>query len=151
MDEDKITQAIAEAWKRAPYNAPDKCIDFALTDTRLPEFVRKALNYLDQDATTKHKWEREGKDQALYAKFNGRPCRVTIVSRMGDIGISWDMTRRHGYNERGLSIYDLSDYSETPHPEDPRFSNEKPSVARAAPRYRRKPKAHPQRRRTFQG
>lgn len=111
---DEVTKAIVQAFREAPYNADDKNIDHALQDTNLPEFVRKGIEQLDSDATTKLELIREGKMTWIYARYNGEPCKVTIVSRMGDIGISY-YERDMGYNTRGLSIYDLTDFSETPH------------------------------------
>lgn len=46
---------------------------------------------------------------ALYAKYQGVPCRVTMASRFGDVGISLDLDRPTGYDKR-LFLCELSDF-----------------------------------------
>lgn len=53
----------------------------------------------------------------LYASYKGNRCRVVMVSRLGDVGISYK-DQEYGYNER-VSLYDLTDFSDQMHPGAP--------------------------------
>lgn len=109
--DDVITKVVAQALHEAPYNAKDKSIEHVIHDRELPAFVRATIMLMDLPATETMLLEQANMLPALYARCNGKPCRVTIVSRMGDIGIAFT-DRSHGYNTRGLSVYDLTNFSQ---------------------------------------
>jgi len=50
----------------------------------------------------------------LYADHRGRRVRVTMASRLGDLGISHDLARESGYEVRGVAVADLSNFSTDP-------------------------------------
>jgi hypothetical protein len=110
---DAVTNEIVEAFRNAPYNAEGRNTEHAMHDFKLPAFVRAFLVIHSLPATEKMILEEAGIDSPVYAKFEGQPCRLTLVSSMGDIGIAFD-NRNHGYHRRGLSIYDMTDFSQTP-------------------------------------
>lgn len=49
----------------------------------------------------------------LYADYDGTRVRVTMASRLGDVGITTDFSREMGYEQRVL-VSALSNFSETP-------------------------------------
>ena len=49
----------------------------------------------------------------LYALYNGKVVRVTVASRLGDVGITTDLGQDYGYQER-VAVEQLSDFSPTP-------------------------------------
>ena len=49
----------------------------------------------------------------LYADYEGMRVRVTMASRLGDVGITTDFTRDMGYDRR-VPVSQLSNFSEAP-------------------------------------
>jgi hypothetical protein len=45
----------------------------------------------------------------LFARHNGRPVRVVMASRFGDVGISTDLSRPNGYQQR-VGVDELTDF-----------------------------------------
>jgi hypothetical protein len=88
-----------------PYMAS---IERALYDFKLPAFVRSYIAIKSLNATCTFAIEDAGHMPTLYGVFRGRPVRVTLVSRLGDVGVSYT-DRLHGYDER-CSIYDVTDF-----------------------------------------
>jgi hypothetical protein len=86
--------------------------EHAVYDYALPAFVRAKLVMLMLPATESMILREAKIDSPVYAKHDGRACKLTLVSRLGDIGISYS-ERDMGYDKRGLSIYDLTDFSST--------------------------------------
>lgn len=90
----------------------------ALYDFDLPSIVRGFIAAMDAPATETMAMQEAGMMPRLYATYEGRRVRVTCVSRMGDIGIAYD-GRTWGYDKRGLSFYDLTDFDTEMHPGAP--------------------------------
>lgn len=110
-DDTKIVDATIKEREHSEYNQPGRTIDDAIFDRNLPAFVRAFLVLHSLSATSVMIFAEAGYNPTLYAEFNGRPCRVNLVSNMGDIGIAFRLDRLNGYDIRGLSIYDLKDFS----------------------------------------
>ena len=49
----------------------------------------------------------------LFADHNGKRVRVTMASRLGDVGITGDLNREVGYVAR-VDVADLSNFGDTP-------------------------------------
>jgi hypothetical protein len=49
------------------------------------------------------------KEPVLFAKHNGKDVRVTMASRLGDVGITRDLDREYGYDLR-VEVADLTDF-----------------------------------------
>lgn len=47
----------------------------------------------------------------LFANYKGKRVRVTMASRMGDVGITYDLNQSTGYKERCF-VEHLSDFSD---------------------------------------
>lgn len=104
-------KAITQAMKEMPYNAQDRSVDHAISDRELPAFVRATVLLMCMSATNTYLLRAANMLPPLYANHEGRACRVTLVSAMGDIGVSYT-ERDMGYDRRGLSLYDLTDFSQ---------------------------------------
>jgi hypothetical protein len=50
---------------------------------------------------------------ALYATYKGKRVRVTMASRLGDVGIMYKLAKDRGYDVR-VFLPDLTDFSSTP-------------------------------------
>lgn len=55
--------------------------------------------------------EKTGGEPKLFANYKGERVRVTMASRFGDVGITSDLTKEHGYSTR-VSVDDLSNFSD---------------------------------------
>jgi hypothetical protein len=51
------------------------------------------------------------KEPILYAKYNDKQVRITMASRLGDVGVTEDLTRERGYDKR-VCVDDLSDFTD---------------------------------------
>jgi len=80
----------------------------ALYDFTLPDYVRAFLAIHQGNAHETSTIELAGLMPKLYGTYEGRPCRVVMVSTLGDVGISFE-DKESNYAER-VSIYDLTDY-----------------------------------------
>jgi hypothetical protein len=49
----------------------------------------------------------------LYADYEGKRVRVTMASRLGDVGIAMDLGRTSGYDTR-VAVNQLSNFSDVP-------------------------------------
>ena len=55
--------------------------------------------------------EQVGKEQPnLFASYGGKRVRVTMASRFGDVGITEDLQRAYGYDNR-VYLPDLTDFA----------------------------------------
>lgn len=90
----------------------------ALYDFKLPSIVRGFIAAMDAPATETMAMQEAGMMPRLYATYEGRRVRITCVSRLGDIGVAYD-DRTWGYDKRGLSFYDLTDFDTEMHPGAP--------------------------------
>ena len=64
------------------------------------------LKFLDIARAPAHGY---GRSPELYAMHDGVPCRVTMASRFGDVGISFDLSKTDGYDKR-VFIPELSEF-----------------------------------------
>lgn len=66
--------------------------------------------YLDVARAPAHGF---GKAPPLFATYDGKRVRVVMASRMGDVGITPDLTKSNGY-ERRVWLPELTDFSAEP-------------------------------------
>lgn len=81
----------------------------AIYDFDMPDFVRAFLAINSLSAMETWPVRTANYMPKLYGRHKGRPVRVVMVSRLGDVGISRE-DKECGYYER-CSIYDVTDYS----------------------------------------
>ena len=79
------------------YDFPN-CLRWYLLINRLPAVLILLANEM-------------GVDPKLFATYKDKRVRIVMASRLGDIGISYDLTKDHGYEER-VSVKSLSDFSD---------------------------------------
>lgn len=87
----------------------DHCDDY-IDDLSAPAALRKFLAFARAPA---HGQLLPKPHPTLFADHEGRRVRVTMASRLGDIGITTDHSREFGYECRVL-VSALSNFSETP-------------------------------------
>jgi hypothetical protein len=56
--------------------------------------------------------EQNGVNPKLFADYKGKRVRVTMASRMGDVGITEYLKKTHGYSER-VAVEALTNFSDT--------------------------------------
>lgn len=112
-------------------DAPRHCDDY-IDDPAQPECLRRFLDYARLAPSLKYSTGDAAFDAAiearlghpmwrdpapvLFARHEGRPVRVTMASRFGDVGISEDLDAERGYGRR-VAVEELTDFSaERPEP-----------------------------------
>lgn len=85
------------------------CDDY-IDDPTAPEALRKFLAFARAPA---HGLLLPEPHPMLYADYEGTRVRVTMASRLGDVGITADHGRETGY-ERRVHVSQLSNFSEAP-------------------------------------
>ncbi|KQO89456.1 hypothetical protein ASF33_19185 [Methylobacterium sp. Leaf92] len=101
------------------------CDDY-IDDPAQPECLRRFLDYSRLPAALKYPTRDEAFNQGmeehlghpmwrdpvpvLFARHEGRPVRVTMASRFGDIGITEDLDADRGYDRR-VAVEELADFS----------------------------------------
>lgn len=101
------------------------CDDY-IDDPAQPECLRRFLDYARLAPSLKYPTGDEAFDRAieerlghpmwrdpipvLFARHEGRPVRVTMASRFGDVGISEDLAGERGYGKR-VAVEELTDFS----------------------------------------
>ena len=93
------------------------CDDY-IDDETQPEALRKWLDY--KRATAVFQYEHPEQETTLYASTTaavinlpvGTRVRLTMASRMGDVGISRDLTKQNGYEVR-VTLDTLENFSAT--------------------------------------
>lgn len=88
-----------------------------LHDFDLPAMVRGFIAINQGPATETMAIREAGFMPRLYASYRGERVRVTMVSRLGDVGVS-RKDEEYGYFDR-CSIYDLSEFGDEMHPTAP--------------------------------
>lgn len=111
---DSEVEEIVQAMRKADYMADDRSLDRAIHDYKLPAFLRAFLVCMELPATENLALREAGIIPKVFCTYQGRRWRLTMVSTHGDVGISKNFDEDYGYSERGLSIYDLSEFSQTP-------------------------------------
>lgn len=84
------------------------CDDY-IDDPEAPECLRKFLDYARSPA---HGAFRDDPKPELYARWLGGRVRVTMASRLGDVGFNFALDRERGYEKR-VAVEDLTDFSAT--------------------------------------
>ena len=79
-------------------------------DPNAPEALRK---YLEFSRAPAHGAFLPKPHPQLYADYAGVRVRVTMASRLGDVGITTDFSRDMGYEQR-VPVSQLANFSETP-------------------------------------
>jgi hypothetical protein len=85
------------------------CDDY-IDDPTQPECLRR---FLDHARSPDHGSLRDDPRPSLFAKFEGKRVRVTMASRLGDVGITRKLKAEYGY-ERRVAVDQLSDFGPTP-------------------------------------
>jgi hypothetical protein len=94
-------------------NEPRHCDDY-IRDKTQPKALRKFLLYKRIPAYWQADlWKDSWGFPVLYADYNGERVRVVMASRFGDVGITKDLTKEHGYETR-VSVEELTNFSEEP-------------------------------------
>lgn len=105
---------------------PRHCHDY-IDDPAQPECLRRFLDFHCRPAALKYPTGNEAFDRGLeerlgmpmwrdpapvlFARHEGRPVRVTMASRFGDVGITEHLNAEHGYGKR-VAVEDLTDFSD---------------------------------------
>lgn len=87
----------------------DHCDRYA-DDPEAPPVLRKFLAFARAPA---HGQLLPKPHPKLYADYKNKRVRVTMASRLGDVGITTDLGAEFGY-ERRVLVRVLSNFSETP-------------------------------------
>lgn len=85
------------------------CDDY-IDDPTQPEVLRK---FLDRARSPAHGMLDKTPAPQLFATYRGKRYRVTMASRLGDVGLNEDFAKDHGYSIR-TAIEDLSQFSDRP-------------------------------------
>ena len=81
----------------------------AIYDYDMPDFVRAFLAMHALPAMEAWSIRSAGYMPILYGRYNGKPVRVVMVSRFGDVGVT-GVDVEFGYYER-CSIYEVTEYA----------------------------------------
>ena len=84
--------------------------DEYITDFDQPDCLRWFLLVKRMPAGDRNLTEKMAGDPKLFATYNGKPVRVLVASRMGDVGITEDLDSDRGYSLR-VAVEDLKDFS----------------------------------------
>lgn len=89
------------------------CDDYIL-DKTTPRCLKKFLQFNRWPAVWQYKaeFDRGVKPPVLFAKFHGEQVRVVMASRFGDVGISRNLEKEHGYNMR-VFVEELTDFTDS--------------------------------------
>jgi hypothetical protein len=90
-------------------NCEDDCDDY-IDDPTAPAVLRTFLAFARAPA---HGQLLPKPHPKLYADYKERRVRVTMASRLGDVGITTDLDAEFGY-ERRVRVCQLANFSEVP-------------------------------------
>ena len=89
----------------------DNFIDFGTKDKYENEnYARWILNHFRLSASLKYIFDEFMKDHKLFCEYKGEKFRVIGASRLGDIWLTSDFNKTHGYKHR-VSIEDCKNWS----------------------------------------
>ena len=91
-------------------NVMRHCDDY-IDDPKQPECLREFLRF--NRAPAVYKINSQEQAPTLYATYNGERVRVTMASRLGDVGITKDFTKDMGYTSR-VSVEELMEFFTEP-------------------------------------
>jgi hypothetical protein len=78
---------------------PRHC-DSYINDPNIPRCLQWFIFWFRHSASDKHILSRNVEEPKLFAKWKNDWIRVVMVSRMGDVGISYNMDLNYGYSDR---------------------------------------------------
>lgn len=84
---------------------PRHCDDY-IDDPTQPECLRTFLDYARSPAHGALRSDRP----TLFAQYKGKPVRVVMASRFGDVGITENLEAEHSYSAR-VYVSDLTDFA----------------------------------------
>ncbi len=93
----------------SPKTANDHCDDY-IDDPTAPLALRKFLTFARSPG---HGLLTPRPHPALFADFEGARVRLTMASRLGDVGITHDLEAELGYEHR-VRVSQLTHFSEVP-------------------------------------
>lgn len=100
--------------KKSMSKAPEfKHCDDYIHDASIPKCLRLFLLVNRMPAIDMMLFRECGLKPQLYAKHNGEIVRITMASRLGDVGISHNLEKEDGYFTR-VPVSALSDFSDKP-------------------------------------
>lgn len=76
-------------------------------------YARWVLHHMRSPASCQFAFEPFMQPHELYCTYAGKRYRVVMASRMGDIGISRDFSKAHGYDARAC-VAECSEWSDKP-------------------------------------
>lgn len=91
---------------------PKHCDDY-IHDSRAPKCLRFFLLVRRLPAIDTMLMRDCGVDPKLFADHEGKRVRVTMASRLGDVGITTQLSQDMGYETR-VPVEELSNFSATP-------------------------------------
>lgn len=77
------------------------------------KYARWVFNYFRLSAICKNDFREFMKDHKLFCVYKGKKYKVTGASRLGDVWLAEDLTRRSGYDLRVL-VKECGEWSPTP-------------------------------------
>lgn len=105
----KRRRADAKLAKLAVKRMPKHCDDY-IDDPTQPAVLRA---FLDRARMPAHGMLVKEPFPKLFADYKGQRVRVTMASRLGDVGIRFEFDKEDGYAERVL-VSQLTNFSDTP-------------------------------------
>ena len=96
----------------APYAAPPEtkhCDDY-IDDATQPAALRA---YLERARSPAHGLMSMEPFPKLFADYKGKRVRVTMASRIGDVGITFNLDQDTGYSNR-VTVASLTNFSDSP-------------------------------------
>jgi len=88
------------------------CDDY-INDLRAPKQLRWFLFVERLPAVMRELCREFGVNPVLYADYDGQRVRVVMASRIGDVGITKDLTAENGYETR-VSVEALTNFGGAP-------------------------------------
>lgn len=88
------------------------CDDY-INDFKANKHLRWYLLVHRMPASDRALAEQMGVKPQLYADYQGKRVRVVMASRLGDVGITYNLKTEYGYSKRVL-VEDLTNFSDTP-------------------------------------
>ena len=85
------------------------CDDY-IDDPTQPECLRVFLDHVRSPA---HGGLRDDPRPKLFANYAGKRVRVVMASRLGDVGITSNLSAEHGYDRR-VAVSSLSNFGDQP-------------------------------------
>jgi hypothetical protein len=96
--------------KEAPVKQPKHCDEY-IHDHTAPMCLRWFLYCQRVPAIDGVLMRDNGVNPRLFARFDGTRVRVVMASRMGDVGITDDLTAENGYSIR-VNVEELTDFTD---------------------------------------